>query len=79
MVNQIELHPWYQQLEIVGYCQEHDIVLTAFAPFVRNDPRKVGDPKVVKIAEKHGKEVAHVLFRWSLQKGYASFSIVEML
>lgn len=69
-VNQIELHPWCQQRDIVRYCQEKGIVVQAYCPIVRADPKRLGDPVVVKIAEKHGKKAPQVLIRWSLQKGY---------
>ncbi|WWC99835.1 hypothetical protein V866_006743 [Kwoniella sp. B9012] len=69
-VNQIELHPWCQQREVVDYCKSKGIVLQAFCPLVRIRKDKFEDPVVVKIAEKHDKGVAHVLLRWSLQKGF---------
>lgn len=68
-VNQIELHPWCQQRDIVKYCQDKGIVVQAYCPIVRADPKRMSDPVVVKVAEKHGKEVPQVLIRWSLQKG----------
>ncbi|WWC86393.1 uncharacterized protein L201_001269 [Kwoniella dendrophila CBS 6074] len=69
-VNQIELHPWCQQREVVDYCKSKGIVLQAFCPLVRIRKDKFEDPVVVKIASKHNKGVAHVLLRWSLQKGF---------
>ncbi|KAK8866055.1 hypothetical protein IAR55_001206 [Kwoniella newhampshirensis] len=69
-VNQIELHPWCQQREIVDYCRKKGIALQAFCPLVRIRKDKFEDPVVVKIAKKHDRGVAHVLLRWSLQKGF---------
>jgi len=69
-LNQIELHPWCQQKEIVAYCQKHDIAIQAYCPLVRADKRRMNDPVLVKLCKKHGKEPAQVLIRWSLQKGY---------
>nr|XP_018267198.1 oxidoreductase [Kwoniella dejecticola CBS 10117]OBR89356.1 oxidoreductase [Kwoniella dejecticola CBS 10117] len=69
-VNQIELHPWCQQREVVEYCKSKGIVLQAFCPLVRIRKDKFEDPVVVKISKKHNKGVAHVLLRWSLQKGF---------
>lgn len=68
-VNQLELHPWCQQREVVDYCSKKGIVLQAFCPLVRIRKDKFEDPVVVKIAKKHEKGVAHILLRWSLQKG----------
>ncbi|ORY23938.1 NADP-dependent oxidoreductase domain-containing protein [Naematelia encephala] len=70
-VNQIEIHPWMQQRPITSYCKAHNIHLTAFCPLVRIDPLRVADPVVVRICQKHGKEWAQVVLRWSLQKGYS--------
>ncbi|KAL7421075.1 hypothetical protein Q5752_003959 [Cryptotrichosporon argae] len=69
-INQIELHPWCQQRDIVAYCQQHSIAVQAYCPIVRADPKRLGDPVAVRIADKHGKQVTQVLIRWSLQKGY---------
>ncbi|GFZ49810.1 Uncharacterized oxidoreductase [Saitozyma sp. JCM 24511] len=70
-VNQIELHPWCQQREIVSYCEKNGIALQAYCPIVRGDKKRLSEPKLVKISEKHGKEPAQVLIRWGLQKGYS--------
>jgi diketogulonate reductase-like aldo/keto reductase len=68
-VNQIELHPWCQQRDIVEYCQDKGIVVQAYCPIARAEPGKLSDPTLVSISEKHGKSATHVLLRWSLQKG----------
>ncbi|KAH6866981.1 NADP-dependent oxidoreductase domain-containing protein [Alternaria rosae] len=67
-VNQIELHPWCQQREVVEYCKSKNIVVEAYCPIVRNE--KANDATLASIAKKHNKEPNQVLIRWSLQKGY---------
>lgn len=67
-VNQVELHPWNQQRDIVEYCQGRAIAVLAFCPLVRS--RRFEDPTLVGIARETGKNPAQVLVRWSLQKGY---------
>jgi len=67
-VNQIELHPWCQQRDVVQYCRDNNIVVEAYCPMVRN--QKATDTTLVSIAEKHGVEPNQVLLRWSLQKGF---------
>ncbi|WVQ81056.1 hypothetical protein IAT38_003163 [Cryptococcus sp. DSM 104549] len=69
-VNQIELHPFCQQRDIVEYCKENDIIIEAYTPLMKGDKERYENPVLVKVAKKHGKEVAQVLIRWSLQKGY---------
>jgi diketogulonate reductase-like aldo/keto reductase len=52
----------------VDYCKEHGIVVQAFSPLARGN--RLGDPAVVKLAEKYGKSPAQVLIRYCLQKGW---------
>ncbi|KAI0728236.1 Aldo/keto reductase [Fomitopsis betulina] len=66
-VNQIELHPFCQQKSIVEYCRANAIVVQAYCPILRG---KMDDPVITKLAEKHRRDPAHVLLRWSLQKGF---------
>jgi len=66
-VNQIELHPFCQQKEIVKYCQENNIVVEAYCPIIRG---QMNDPAIQEIAAKHNRDPAQVLLRWSLQKGF---------
>ena len=67
MVNQIEFHPGWAQLEISEYCQKNDIVVEAWSPLGR---KAVLDNEVLKgIGEKHGKKTAQVCVRWILQHG----------
>ena len=68
-INQIELHPWCQQREIVAYCQQKGIVVQAYCPIVRADKKRLGDPVVTELCEKHDKQPTQILIRWSLQKG----------
>ncbi|KAL8934267.1 MAG: hypothetical protein Q9216_005989 [Gyalolechia sp. 2 TL-2023] len=67
-VNQIELHPWNQQREIVQYCHTHKIIIQAYCPLVRN--MKAYDETLVSIAKKHGKTTGQTLIRYCLQKGW---------
>ena len=69
-VNQIELHPWCQQREIVKYCEDNGIVVEAYSPLVRN--YKANDPTLLDMAKKYGKTTAQILIRWSLQKNWVS-------
>lgn len=67
-VNQLELHPWLQQREIVSYCEKNGIAVEAYCPLVRN--QKKDDPVLKGIADKHGKSTAQVLLRYCLQKDW---------
>ncbi|KAI4248213.1 MAG: hypothetical protein L6R42_009375 [Xanthoria sp. 1 TBL-2021] len=67
-VNQIELHPWNQQREIVEYCRNNNIVIQAYCPLVRNN--KAYEENLVGIAKKHDKTTGQVLIRYCLQKDW---------
>ena len=66
--NQIELHPWCQQREVVEYCKEHGIIMEAYSPLVRN--RKADDPVLNQVAKNCGVSTQQVLIRYCLQKGW---------
>jgi diketogulonate reductase-like aldo/keto reductase len=68
-VNQIELHPFCQQREIVQWCRQNGIVVEAYCPLMRGV--RWNDETLQAIAQKYGKTVPQVLIRWSLQMGSA--------
>lgn len=68
-INQIELHPFCQQRTIVEWCKAHDVIVQAYCPLTRGE--RWEHPDLKSLAEKHGKEVPHILVRWSLQMGYS--------
>jgi diketogulonate reductase-like aldo/keto reductase len=75
-VNQIELHPYFQQPEVQAFNAEHGIVIQAWSPiggitFYRDSGHTstLEDPTIVKIAESHSKSPAQVMLRWLLQEG----------
>ncbi|KAF9482188.1 Aldo/keto reductase [Pholiota conissans] len=66
-VNQIELHPFNQQTDIVKYCREHNIIVQAYCPLVHG---KMNHPIILDLASKYKRDPAQILVRWSLQKGF---------
>jgi len=67
-VNQIELHPWCQQREIVDYCNTNKIIVEAYCPLVRN--QKADDKTLKSLAEKYKKNTGQVLIRYCIEKGW---------
>ncbi|KAI0744923.1 Aldo/keto reductase [Earliella scabrosa] len=65
-VNQLEIHPFCQQKEIVEYCGKHGIVVEAYTPLIRGR----WNDTIVNIGKKYNKDPAQTLVRWSLQRGF---------
>jgi diketogulonate reductase-like aldo/keto reductase len=68
-VNQIELHPYLIQQEIIDYCKGKGIVSEAWSPLGSKKNSLLQDETLVDIAGKHGKSPAQVVLRWNIQKG----------
>ena len=65
-VNQIELHPRFQQRDKREYHARHDIQIESWSPL--GSGKLLQDPTLEKIARKHGKSVAQTIIRWHLQE-----------
>jgi diketogulonate reductase-like aldo/keto reductase len=75
-VNQIEVHPYFQQRDLQTLGAEHGILTQAWSPiggitFYRDGEHTstLQDPVIGGIAEAHGKTPAQVMLRWHLQQG----------
>jgi methylglyoxal/glyoxal reductase len=67
LVEQVELHPFLYQRDLLRLCREHDIAVEAYSPLTRG--RRLHDREVQAVATTHDKTAAQVLLRWSLQHG----------
>lgn len=68
-VNQIELHPTWQQREVVAYCKAHNIAVEAYSPMARGADLNAGDGVIERIARAHGVTEAQVILRWHIENG----------
>jgi len=75
-VNQIELHPYFQQREVQAFGAEHGILTQGWSPiggitFYRDGQHTstLQDSVIGEIAQAHGKTPAQVMLRWHLQQG----------
>ncbi|MEU4098333.1 aldo/keto reductase [Streptomyces sp. NPDC026673] len=77
-VNQLEIHPYFQQRAVLDFGAKHHIVSQAWSPiggitfypgYGENRGSVLQDPAVTRIAETHGKSPAQVLLRWGIQQG----------
>ena len=68
-VNQIELHPTWQQREVVAYCKEHGIAVEAYSPMARGADLNAGSGAIERIAAAHGVSPAQTILRWHIENG----------
>lgn len=66
-INQVELHPYFQQLGLRHEHDERDIVTEAWSPLGRGLELK--DPVIAQIAQEHDKTPAQAIIRWHIQLG----------
>lgn len=77
-MNQIELHPYLQQKEMLAFCQQQGIHLTAYSPLgsfdrpaglkAEDEPVLLEEPVICEIADHHGASPAQVLISWALHR-----------
>ncbi|MGI4731291.1 MAG: aldo/keto reductase [Janthinobacterium lividum] len=69
-VNQIELHPDFQQRETRAYHEAHGIVTQSWSPIGQGKGLLTREP-IVRIADAHGRSAAQVVLAWHLAKGFS--------
>ncbi|MGI0106343.1 aldo/keto reductase [Salinimicrobium sp. WS361] len=80
-MNQVELHPFLPQSELIQFCRENNIHNTAYSPLgsgdrsaqmkAEDEPSLLEEPAIVEIAEKHNVSPAQVLIKWAVSRGTA--------
>ncbi|KAL4428139.1 hypothetical protein ABPG75_002228 [Micractinium tetrahymenae] len=81
-VNQVEAHPYWRNQELIDWCKERGILVTAYSPlgsphtqgyFKRGEgvPLLMQDETLKRIAERHHKSPADILVSWAVQRGTA--------
>jgi alcohol dehydrogenase (NADP+) len=79
-MNQVELHPYLPQDQLVAFCKENELLVTAYSPLGSpdsraekhaQDPKLLEDGIVMAIAQKHGATVGQILISWSIARGIA--------
>jgi diketogulonate reductase-like aldo/keto reductase len=74
-LNQIEVHPYFQQRALQRVHEQHGIATQAWSPiggitsYRSMEKRSFDDPTLVEIARQYGKSAAQVMLRWHLQEG----------
>ncbi|MDS0199067.1 aldo/keto reductase [Microbacterium imperiale] len=72
-VNQIELHPAYQQKDVVDWATDKGVRIESWGPLGQGKYDLFGAEPVAEAAAAHGKSPAQVVLRWHLQRGFIVF------
>jgi methylglyoxal/glyoxal reductase len=67
MVNQVEVHPYRTQRDIISYCEKNNIQVVAWGPIMRG--RIFSDTIMIKLSEKYNKSIPQITLRWHIQNG----------
>ena len=69
MVNQVELHPFFQQPDALTLMQEYEVQPEAWGPFAEGKHGIFTHPVLTEIGAKYGKSAAQVALLWNVQRG----------
>ncbi len=64
--DQVEFHPFIDQLDLLDYAIEKDIMITAYSPLAQGEV--VENKELQEIAEKYGKSPAQIALRWLIEQ-----------
>ena len=80
-MNQVEMHPYLPQNDLLAFADEQDVHVTAYSPLgsadrpeemkADDEPVLLEDPTLAEIAERHDASVAQVLISWAIHRGTA--------
>jgi len=74
VINQVEIHPFLPNTELLEYCWSHDILPAAYSPLGSQEKvteRLLDQEELKSIAAKKGVSLAHLLISWGIKRGYA--------
>lgn len=69
MINQVEVHPFNQQILAKKYMDKYGVQIEAWAPFGEGRGGLFENPVLAEIGAKYGKSTAQVMLRWNIQRG----------
>ena len=68
-VNQIETHPFHQQIENQQFLQQNGVQIESWGPFAEGKNGLFSNELLASLGEKHNKSIAQVVLRWLVQRG----------
>jgi diketogulonate reductase-like aldo/keto reductase len=68
-VNQIETHPFHQQIETQKFLQENNVQIESWGPFAEGKNNIFHNELLLSIGKKYNKSIAQAILRWLTQRG----------
>ena len=68
-VNQVELHPFFQQESALNNMKDYGVVPMAWGPLAEGKHGIFTDPELTAIGNKYGKTAAQIALKWNMQRG----------
>lgn len=68
-VNQVETHPFHQQIETQKFLQENNVQIESWGPFAEGKNNIFHNEVLLSIAQQYNKSIAQVILRWLIQRG----------
>jgi diketogulonate reductase-like aldo/keto reductase len=72
VVDQVELHPYWQQRELIRFLTANDIVPEAWYPIGHGSKKLLSESVITEIARRHGKTAVQVILGWHVQSGHVA-------
>ena len=72
VLDQVELHPYWQQPELLPHLSSHSIVAEAWYPLGHGSKSLLAEPAVLAAATEHGKSPVQIILRWHVQRGFVA-------
>ncbi len=69
VINQVETHPLFQQIEMKKYLKGKNITHESWAPFSQGNTKLLHHPVLAAIAKAHNKNISQVILRWHVENG----------
>ena len=66
LADQVQYHPYRDRSDLLEYCRQEGIMLTAYSPLVHGGV--IGDDRLASIGDRYGKTAAQVALRWLIQQ-----------
>jgi len=68
-VNQVETHPFCQQIDSQKIMKEYKVQIESWGPFAEGRNNMFQNEVLMSLAQKHGRSVAQIILRWLVQRG----------